>query len=143
MRPDQDQGFKTTIISLTHPERRGIVFGQNPGAGQDVNKRSTVRLLVSKGLTTVAVPNAVGLADATARDRLVTAGFKVTEVKVFAPDAPGQVVAQDPAAGAKASKAPRYGSTSRRARASSSCRTSSGLPSATPKRGLPKPGSRV
>jgi beta-lactam-binding protein with PASTA domain len=34
----------------------------------------------------------------------VTAGFKVTEVKVFAPDAPGQVVAQDPAAGAKASK---------------------------------------
>jgi beta-lactam-binding protein with PASTA domain len=55
MRPDQDQGFKTTIISLTHPERRGIVFGQNPGAGQDVNKRSTVRLLVSKGLTTVAV----------------------------------------------------------------------------------------
>jgi serine/threonine-protein kinase len=61
-------------------------------------------LLVSKGLAAVVVPNAVGLADATARDKLVTAGFKVTEMRVFANDSPGTVVAQNPAAGSKAGK---------------------------------------
>ena len=47
------------------------------------------------------MPNAVGLTDSTARDRLVAAGFKVTETRVFAKDPPGTVVAQDPAAGSR------------------------------------------
>ena len=36
-----------------------------------MNKGSTVGLLVSKGLAALVVPNAVGLTDATARDKLV------------------------------------------------------------------------
>jgi serine/threonine-protein kinase len=100
----QSRGFKTRISSQTHPGRPGTVFGQSPGGGARVNKGSTVGLLVSKGLATVVVPNAVGLADATARDRLVSAGFKVTETRVFAKDPPGTVVAQNPAAGSKVAK---------------------------------------
>jgi len=63
-----------------------------------------VHLLASRGPATVVVPNAVGLIDATARDRLVGAGFKVMEVRVFNQEKPGTVVAQSPAAGSKAGK---------------------------------------
>ena len=100
----QSRGFKTRISSQTHAGTPGTVYGQNPGSGASVNKGSTVGLLVSKGLAAVVVPNAVGLTDATARDKLVTAGLTVTEKRVFAKDPPGTVVAQNPAAGSKAAK---------------------------------------
>jgi serine/threonine-protein kinase len=50
------------------------------------------------------VPNAVGLTEAAARDRLVAKGFKVTEARVFSQEKAGSVVAQSPAAGARAPK---------------------------------------
>jgi serine/threonine-protein kinase len=100
----QSRGFKTQIRSQTHAGTPGTVYGQNPSSGARVNKGSTVGLLVSKGPAAVVVPNAVGLTDATARDKLVTAGLKVTEKRVFSKDPLGSVVAQNPAAGSKATK---------------------------------------
>src|SRR5205085_2896045 len=78
--------------------------GEIPAAGARVKKGSTVELRVSRGPGTVVVPNAVGLAEATARDRLVAAGFKVTETRVFNQEKTGTVVAQSPAAGRKIGK---------------------------------------
>ena len=78
--------------------------GSNPGAGKDEKKGSTVQILVSQGPATVIVPNAVGLSEATARDRIAAAGFKVTEAKIFANQPAGTVTAQAPAAGAKTAK---------------------------------------
>lgn len=100
----QSRGLKTRITTLPHAGRPGIVFRQTPTSGVRVKKGSTVALQVSKGPTTVAAPNAVGLTEATARDRIVAAGFSVTEARVFAKDPPGTVVAQNPAAGSKVSK---------------------------------------
>jgi serine/threonine-protein kinase len=100
----QSSGFKTQITSQVHAEKPGTVYSQNPAAGANVNKGSTVGLLVSKGPSTVVVPNAVGLSETTARDRLVAAGFTVTEMRVFAKDPPGTVIAQSPAAGSNAQK---------------------------------------
>ena len=100
----QSRGFKTQITTQPHPGRPGIVFSQIPAAGNKVRKGSTVQLLVSRGPTAAAVPNAVGLTEATARDRLVGAGFRVTESRVFNQEKPGIVVAQSPAAGGKAAK---------------------------------------
>ena len=100
----QARGFKSQITSQVHPERAGTVYAEVPVAGSRVKKGSTVQLLASRGPATAVVPNAVGLIDATARDRLVGAGFKVMEVRVFNQEKPGTVVAQSPAAGSKAGK---------------------------------------
>jgi serine/threonine-protein kinase len=100
----QDDGFKADITSQPNGAAQGIVFRQNPGAGTDLDEGSTVLLLVSKGPADVTVPNAVGISEAEARDRLVAAGLKTTAVQVFSERPAGEVVAQSPAAGGKAAK---------------------------------------
>lgn len=100
----QDRGFKAAIANRSHAERRGIVFDQAPEAGKDEKKGSTVRILVSQGPATVVVPNAVGLSEASARDRIAAAGFVVSEAKIFSKQPAGTVTAQNPAAGARAAK---------------------------------------
>lgn len=100
----QNRGLKVQISSEIHPGRPGLVFAEVPPAGSRVVKGSKVQLRVSRGPGTVAVPNAVGLTDATARDRLVAAGFKVTETRVFSQEKAGDVVSQTPPAGSKAAK---------------------------------------
>jgi beta-lactam-binding protein with PASTA domain len=97
-RLEQD-GFKTQIARQTNARLAGVVFGQNPASGTKHDDGSTVRLLVSKGRGTAKVPNAVGLTQAVARDRLVNAGFKVTTAEVFSSQPRGTVTAQSPAAG--------------------------------------------
>jgi serine/threonine-protein kinase len=79
-----------------------VVFGQNPAANAKVDSGSSVRLLVSRGPTTVTVPNAVGIPQSEARSQLVNAGFAVTTAQVFSDQPAGTVVAQDPAAGTHA-----------------------------------------
>jgi serine/threonine-protein kinase len=100
----QDRGFKAAITNQSHAEQRGIVFAQSPEAGRDEKKGSSVQIVVSQGPATVVVPNAIGLSEATARDRIAAAGFKVTEAKVFSQQPAGTVTAQNPAAGGKAPK---------------------------------------
>src|ERR1700712_715484 len=56
----QDDGFKVSIERAPNARAAGIVFSQNPGAGTNTDKGSTVRLSVSSGKRTTAVPNAVG-----------------------------------------------------------------------------------
>lgn len=100
----QARGFKVRIVTVVHPERAGTVFRELPTGGSRAAKGSTVQLLSSKGPATVPVPNAVGLTDASGRARLVAAGFKVTEARVFSRQPPGSVIAQTPAAGSKVGK---------------------------------------
>jgi beta-lactam-binding protein with PASTA domain len=99
-RLEQD-GFKTQIARQTNARAAGVVFGQNPAAATKHDNGSIVRLLVSKGRGSAQVPNAVGLTQAVARDRLVKAGFKVTTAEVFSSQPSGTVTAQEPAAGGK------------------------------------------
>jgi eukaryotic-like serine/threonine-protein kinase len=97
----QQEGFKTEIVRQTNPRAGGIVFGQNPASGTKHDDGSIVRLLVSKGRAQARVPNAVGLTQSVARDRLVKAGFKVTTMEVFSSQPSGSIVAQSPAAGGR------------------------------------------
>jgi eukaryotic-like serine/threonine-protein kinase len=78
------------------------VFGQNPAQGTGASKGSTVKLLVSRGPSQKTVPNAVGETQTQARSTLVAAGFEVGSSEVFSDQAAGTVVAQAPAAGARA-----------------------------------------
>ena len=97
-----DEKLESDVVTEPNDASRGTVFGQDPAAGTEVDEGSTVRLLVSGGPELVPVPNAVGLPEAQARDRLVSAGFEVRTRRVFSEDAAGTVVAQEPAAGADA-----------------------------------------
>lgn len=100
----QDDGFKADIVSEPNEAQQGIVFRQNPAAGTDEDKGSTVQLLVSKGPASVAIPNAVGVTETEARDRLAAADLRASVFQVFSEQPEGQVVAQSPAAGGKAAK---------------------------------------
>ena len=100
----QDDGFKAGIVSEPNGARQGIVFRQNPAAGTDRDKGSTVQLLVSKGPARVAIPNAVGVTETEARDRLAAAGLRASVFEVFAEQPEGDVVAQSPRAGGQAAK---------------------------------------
>lgn len=98
----QDDGFRTDITTAPNDADEGTVFAQNPSAGTDADEGSTVDLSVSGGPDASAVPNAVGLSETEARDRLVDAGFQVETREVFSDREPGTVVSQDPSAGAEA-----------------------------------------
>jgi beta-lactam-binding protein with PASTA domain len=100
----EEDGFDIDIATAASDAPSGTVFAQDPTAGTEADEGSTVRISVSGGPDTVAVPNAVGLAEAEARDRLVGAGFQVESNEVFAEREPGTVTTQSPSAGAEAER---------------------------------------
>jgi beta-lactam-binding protein with PASTA domain len=100
----QEAGFRVSVVTEASDAPEGTVFAQDPGAGADAEEGSTVTISVSRGPDTIAVPNAVGLAEAEARDRLVDAGFQVESNEVFSDREPGTVTAQSPNAGAEAER---------------------------------------
>ena len=97
------------VTPVTKPQTsdkpQGEVLDQNPQAGTQVAKNSTVTLTVSSGTGQAAVPNVVGQDAATAGNTLGQAGFKVS-TKTQASDTvqAGIVISTNPPAGAKANK---------------------------------------
>jgi beta-lactam-binding protein with PASTA domain len=85
-------------------EAAGTVVGQDPAAGTEAERGSTVRLDVSRGAQTVTVPDVVGLPEGDARSELEGLGFRVRVVRETAPDSPavGIVLRQVPEAGREA-----------------------------------------
>jgi serine/threonine-protein kinase len=100
----QNAGLKTAIVNRSSSAPSGTVFDQQPIAGAELDEGDTVTLLVSKGPSTVAVPNAVGLSENEARDRMASAGLQVKVFEVFSDERDGTVVAQEPPAGEKVDK---------------------------------------
>ena len=98
----QADGFRTDLVTAPSDAPQGTVFAQAPAGGAEADEGSTVEIRVSGGPETTAVPNAVGLSETAARDRLVAAGFQVETREVFSEREPGTVVSQEPAAGADA-----------------------------------------
>jgi serine/threonine-protein kinase len=79
----------------------GTVLSQDPAAGAKADKGSQVGIVVARAPAEVSVPNAIGLDEATAIDRLEGAGFRVSErtVAVDSEDQDGIVVDQSPQGG--------------------------------------------
>jgi eukaryotic-like serine/threonine-protein kinase len=94
----QGAGFGVTRVDVASDLAKGIVVDQDPSGGTESSRGTTVTLSVSRGPSTVAVPD-VTFEDATvARATLENAGFRVREV-VEATDDPsmdGIVTAQAP-----------------------------------------------
>jgi beta-lactam-binding protein with PASTA domain len=100
----QQDGFKTQVVRRVSSRRPGTVVGEQPAGGSKADDGSLVVLTVAAAPTSVAVPNAVGVSQGNARDRLVAAGFRVKSASVFSEQPVGTVVAQAPAAGEKLSR---------------------------------------
>ena len=98
----QDDGFRTDIVTEPSEAAQGTVFAQDPTGGTEADEGATVQVRVSGGPESTPVPNAVGLAETEARERLVAAGFEVETREVFSEREPGTVVSQSPSAGADA-----------------------------------------
>jgi serine/threonine-protein kinase len=83
---------------------QGKVIRTDPAAGQQVDKGSTVTLIVSSGPAQVDVPDVLGLTEADATKKLKDAGFKVArqDQTVTSDSDDGRVVDQNPNAGTKA-----------------------------------------
>jgi beta-lactam-binding protein with PASTA domain/predicted Ser/Thr protein kinase len=82
----------------------GRVISVSPLEGATVDKGTRVRLVVSRGVQPIAVPDVVGKDFAEARGLLEGAGLKVVRRDEESDRKPGTVTAQDPKAGAKARK---------------------------------------
>jgi serine/threonine-protein kinase len=95
-------GVKRTDVDSTQPA--GTVLQQSPTGNTLVAQGTTVTLTVSKGPTTVQVPDVVNLDAATAKATLVAAGFKVKVLSTDTtdPTQDNRVVLEDPAGGTQA-----------------------------------------
>jgi serine/threonine-protein kinase len=103
---DLEQLGLTVVTRAQNSDRpQGEVLDQNPNAGTQVAKNSSVTLTVSSGTGQATVPNVVGQDAANAGNALGQAGFKVS-TKTQASDTvqAGTVISTNPAGGAKANK---------------------------------------
>jgi eukaryotic-like serine/threonine-protein kinase len=115
----RDAGLEGEVDRRPSREPRGVVIGQNPGAGTRLDEGETVKLDISSGqaaqtttgetTTTAApetaqVPEVVGLRSSEATSQLRDAGFDVRLVQVPSQEPAGTVVGQSPSAGAEAER---------------------------------------
>jgi serine/threonine-protein kinase len=96
-----DEGFTVEVEQRENDQvDEGIVFDQDPDAGQKVDEGSEVTIIVSSTAAPVEVPNLVGQKDVDADAQLRSIGLTADFERVDDPDVPaGTVTAQDPPPG--------------------------------------------
>jgi beta-lactam-binding protein with PASTA domain len=83
----------------------GLVISQNPGANTNAYPNAAVNLVVATGAAQVAVPNVMGLSQATATSAITAAGLTVGAITYQSSStvAVGLVISQNPSANANVS----------------------------------------
>jgi beta-lactam-binding protein with PASTA domain len=97
----KQRGLDPNVSRTFSDNPSGNVISQKPSGGAAVEKGSVVALVVSRGPSSVAVPNVVSLTQADAISQLTNAGLKADVVQVPSTVASGKVVAQNPTGGTK------------------------------------------
>jgi eukaryotic-like serine/threonine-protein kinase len=99
-------GLEVAVEEQESEEPEDDVISQNPAAGTEVDRGTTVTITVSTGIETVSVPNVVGLNRRDAIDQLRSVGLTATPREVDVTDAAqdGQTIDQRPAAGIEIEK---------------------------------------
>ncbi|MFH8451182.1 Stk1 family PASTA domain-containing Ser/Thr kinase [Streptomyces fungicidicus] len=77
-------------------QSKGKICDQDPKAGTEVDKESTVNLTVSTGAPKVTVPDVQGLTYEKAKSQLEDKGFTVEQKNEVSDQTPGVVIGQDP-----------------------------------------------
>ena len=96
-----DAGLKANPVPIYSAESPNTVLAQQPKAGANVLAGSKIRINFSRGPKPVSVPNVVGDPFPNAVSALRGAGFVITRNDIDSEAPKGQVVAQDPLAGAQ------------------------------------------
>jgi beta-lactam-binding protein with PASTA domain len=96
-----DLGLVAAVQEQESESTVGEVIAQDPGAGAELRRGSTVTITVSIGIPEVAVPDVVGLRGRDAEAQLRAAGLRPVrrESEVTDPAQDGQVIDQRPGAG--------------------------------------------
>jgi eukaryotic-like serine/threonine-protein kinase len=96
-----DAGLVPAVQEQESEEPEGEVIAQDPVAGTELERGSTVTITVSTGIEEVVVPNVVGLGAGDAQRQLRADGLSpvVRESEVSDPAEDGQVIDQRPGAG--------------------------------------------
>jgi len=100
----QRAGFGVVRVDVDSDRTSGTVVDQSPDGGSESSKGSTVTLSVSRGPSTIAVPDVTTFDVTIAQTTLTNAGFR-TQVVLEDTDVAtddGIVLSQDPAGGAQA-----------------------------------------
>jgi eukaryotic-like serine/threonine-protein kinase len=93
-------GLRPARVNRSHETFAiGIVFRQEPEAGERVPKGNAVRLFVSTGKPRVAVPDVLGAREADAVVTIRAAGLVPDTRDIFSDEPTGTVIAQDPKGG--------------------------------------------
>ena len=92
----RDAGLEPESTQQQSSKPAGIVLGQSPDAGAEVDEGSSVRLVVSTGPPRETVPDVVGETRSEAVDALAAAGFESEVTEAFSDKKAGIVVSQDP-----------------------------------------------
>jgi eukaryotic-like serine/threonine-protein kinase len=96
----RDAGLRPVVLRRSHlTVFPGVVFRQDPEAGERVPKGNAVRILVSTGKPRVAVPDVVGAREAAAVGVIQEAGLVPDVHDIFSDKPSGTVIAQDPKGG--------------------------------------------
>jgi eukaryotic-like serine/threonine-protein kinase len=94
-------GLNPEVVHEASPEAdEGRVFAQDPRGGTDVAPGETVTIKVSTGAPLANVPEIVGLSYNEAVEALAAEGLRAKRTEVFSEAEPGEVVGQNPKAGA-------------------------------------------
>jgi eukaryotic-like serine/threonine-protein kinase len=93
-------GLRPNKINRSHDTvALGVVFRQNPEAGERVAKGNAVQIFVSTGKPRVAVPDVLGAREAAAIVTIRAAGLEPDTHDIFSDKPAGTVIAQDPKGG--------------------------------------------
>lgn len=96
-------GEITEVFNAKIP--KGFVISSNPAPGTRVKRETIVDMVVSKGVETFSLANYVETNGEQALNELTAAGFDVTTTYAFDEKMmPGEVISQNPAAGAELAK---------------------------------------
>jgi serine/threonine-protein kinase len=97
----QEAGFAVARTNVDNDAPRGVVVGQNPGENTSQPRGSRITLSVSRGPTTVEVPDVIGFDEEAARSTLESEGFgvRVRRREVSTPEEAEVVLDQFPSPG--------------------------------------------
>lgn len=90
-------------LTQRDPERAGLVVSQTPGAGEPIDGKTSVTLVIgtAEPADTAAVPDVVGRTRDEGEAMLKKAGLTTGAISTRPGDKPGVVLSQDPAAGVR------------------------------------------
>ncbi|MFL0249905.1 Stk1 family PASTA domain-containing Ser/Thr kinase [Clostridium neuense] len=101
-----DAKLKFEVVQRTKSDKpAGTVIACSPSEGTEVDEGSTVRVDVSSGEDDTKVPSLFGLTESEAKDKIISAGYKVGDISKESSDVPkGCVVRQTPDEGSSLEK---------------------------------------